>query len=479
MKIQLTLSLFLFALFFQAQNEKDYTLSKVKSSSGKYVFSNLEPLEPNSKAFYFQNKLKSGASLEEKMIQSVKNAMKESGLQGGEPFDAIIITDGELRSKAVKFTETSPRNALAKIGFVRMGVYIFVDCLPSNEYDYIATINCKWHTNPDERDKAFLELIERGKKKYSNFDGIIFKDDNHQTADLIKFRGLELSGGGFRIGDKAIFGSSKEPQYGEVVQLDNKKQSASVKFLDEYGDDAIKKVDYAKLTPLSNEQYDKYAQEIQIKIALHKFDVAEKVSWVDSKTAMYGEVVSLNSRNHDVNLKYLNIYGEEKIKTLDRLEVEKLPEDKFQTIRKNELEEIAKHQFKLSEKIIFKDDKLVKYGEVVGLNDQNHKASIKHLGVFAEERVKDIPYLELGKTSEELYKNGIAKDIEAAQKYKFTSGEKVNWSKSGFLGTNSEIVPCEIISTDDLNHKATVKYLTKDNVEKQETVSHLDLTKTQ
>lgn len=479
MKTKLILIFFFLFFISLAQTGKDYTLSKVKSYSGKYVFSNLEPVDMHAKAFFFENKLDPNATLEQKMVQSVNNAMKESGLQGGEPFDAVIIKDGELRSKAIKFKEISDKNSNAKIGSIQLGVYVFVDCIPSNEYDYIATINCKWHTNPDERDKAFLELIERGKKKYSNFDGIIYKDDNHQTADLVKFRGLELSGGGFRIGDKVLFGSASEPQHGEIAQLDNTKQSASIRFLDEYGDENIKKVSYLKLTPLTTEQYDKSLKNQQFLIALHQFVTGEKVSWMDGKSTSYGEIANLDQKSHDANIRYLNIFGEEKIKSKNHLKVDKLSEAQFESLRKNDLEEIAKHQFKLSEKVQFTANKLTKSGEIVGLNGQNHKASIKYFGIFAEELTIDVPYLEITKINEEKYQIEIKKDIAAAEKYKFKAGEKVNWSKSNLLGTKTEILACEITLTDDLNHKATIKYITKENVEKQEVVSYINLTKVQ
>lgn len=477
MKNILILILSFLANICQAQETKDFSLSKVKSYSGKFVFNNLEPIDANTKAFFFENKLGEDATLEEKMIQSVNNAMKESGLQGGEPFDAIVIKDGEPRSKAIKFNVQSEKNSLAKVGTVQLGVYVFVDCIPSNEYDYIATINVKWHKDPDERDKAYLELIERGKKKYPNFDGIIFKDDHYKTADLIKFRGLELSGGGFRIGDFVLFGSGSRPVYGEVVQLDNVKQEASIKLLDEYGDEKIKRVNYVKLSPVKKEQYDNNLQAQKEEIALHQFQIGEKVTWVDGKNSFYGEITALNSKKHDAVITYLSVYGEEKATTRDFLKIDKLEEPQFQNLRKNDLEEIKKHQFILGEKVSFKNDKGQKVGEVTGLNNQSHKASIKCLDVFGEAKIIEVPYLEAEKTTEENYKNEIQKDLAAAERYKFTIGEKVNWSKSNLLGTKSETIPCEIIAVNDVDHKATVKYTNKENIEKQEIVSYLNLLK--
>ena len=41
----------------------------------------------------------------------------------------------------------------------------------------------------------------------------------------------------------------------------------------------------------------------------------------------------------------------------------------------------------------------------------------------------------------------------------------------------SEAINAEVVSLNELEHKATVKFTNKDNAEKQETVSYLDLSK--
>ena len=61
--------------------------------------------------------------------------------------------------------------------------------------------------------------------------------------------------------------------------------------------------------------------------------------------------------------------------------------------------------------------------------------------------------------------------------YKFKIGEKVNWSKGSLL-KKPEIILCEVISLDELNHKALVKYLDKENKEVQTKADYLDLSKT-
>lgn len=456
--------------------EKDFSLSKIKTFSGKYVFYNLEPYDSYSKAFFFENKVDfDNLTEEEIMKETIANASKVSGFQN-EPFDAVIIKDGEEKSQAIKFKEISANNALAKVGKKEAGIYIFRACLPSNEYDDIGKIDVKWHKKAEQTEKAYIELIERAKKKYPNFNGMLFKDDDNKSAYLIKFRDLEINGGGFRAGDKASYSSGSQISYGEIIQLDNTKNEAKFKTLDEYGDEKVKSIDYKKLQSISNETYIAYIEKQNSEIGKHKFSVGEKVSWIDGKDPMYGEVVSLNAKSHDASVKSLNIYGEDKTNSMDFLKIEKLEESKFNDMRQKELSIIKKHQFEVGEKVSFIVDKKPKCGEVVSLNPKSHKATIKYLGQFAEDKSSDEQYLEVEKITDDKFSAEIAKYKEDAQKYKFSIGEKVTWSKGGTF-SKSETINAEIVSLNEIDHKAVVKFLNKEGVEKQESVSYLDISK--
>jgi len=292
--------------------------------------------------------------------------------------------------------------SLAKVGKKIMGVYIFIGCEPANEYDYIASLDFK----PDERnmEKSLLEVIEKGKKKYPNFNAIIiFKNFKFEKVDLIKFRDLELSGGGFRIGDYAVYNDYGKPLYVEIAQLDNPKQRAGFKYFDDYGEEKISTTAYSKLSPISKEQYDK--------------------------------------------------------------------------LREQQKSDLQKHQFVTGQKVSFIIDKISRCGEVVNLNNRNHNATIKYLGIYADDKTIEVDYLGVDKISEEKYLEDIAKCKKEALQYKFEVGEKVVWKKETLLGMKSEAINAEIISLNDLEHKATVKFTNKDNAEKQETVSYLNLSK--
>jgi hypothetical protein len=361
--------------------------------------------------------------------------------------------------------------SLAKVGQKIMGVYIFIGCEPANEYDYIATLDVRWNVgNPSQ---SFLEIIERGKKKYPNFDGVIFKNAQFERADLIKFRGLELSGGGFRIGDYAVYDANGKPRYAEIVQLDNPKQKAGFKYIDDYGEEKLSTVPYSKLSIISKEQYVKLSEQQNIDVQKHRFTIGEKVTWTAGKNSIYGEVSSLNPNSHFASVKALNKYGEDVNTTIDLLDLEKLEVSKFQEYRQKELAEIKIHQFETGQKVSFILDKKAKCGEVVSLNNRDHSATIKYLGLFAEDKTLERGYFDMEKISEEKFTEEIATYKREAAKYKFEVGEKVIWEK----GTKTEPVNAEILSLNDLEHKAIIKYLNKDNAAKQESVSYLNLAK--
>jgi hypothetical protein len=365
--------------------------------------------------------------------------------------------------------------ASAKVGSQFMGVYIFFGCEPSNEYDYIGTVDVKWHSG--DAKKSFLEAIEKAKKKYPNFNAMIFREYNLEKVDLVKFRGLEISGGGFRIGDYAILKESGKPRYCEIVQLDNIKQKAGCKYLDEYGEEQLSTVQYTKLTIASKEQYTKLIEEQKIDLERHQFTIGEKVTWAEGKNPNYGEVVSLKTKSHDVVMKSLNKYGEPKNATLDFLKVDKIEEAKFQEYREKQLEEIKKHQFEIGQKVSFLKDKKSKCGEVVGLNNKSHDATIKYLGVYADDKTTTEEYFDIEKISDEKYDEEIDKQKKEALQYKFEVGEKIVWKKSTMLGMKSEAINAEVVSLNEIEHKATVKFSSKESVEKQETVPYLDLSK--
>lgn len=365
--------------------------------------------------------------------------------------------------------------SLAKAGYRVDDIYIFIGCTPVAEYTTIDNWEVYWHKG--EPAEAFKEAITRARKKYNNVDGIIFKGAKFESAEFIKFIGKEITGGGFKAGDKVVYKDGKQLQYAEVAMLDNTKKRATIKYMDEYGDEKNDDVAYEKLSPLNREEYQKNIEKQNSEIQKHKFSNGEKVSWIDGGKLHYGEVSALNNAKHDAKLNYLDKFGDTKTETLDYLKIEKADESKYKEFLSQQEIEIAKHKFVNGETVSFIDDKATKVGEVTALNGSNHKASVKYLNIYGEEKTSDIPYFDLEKSSKEKFKEENEKYLKEVSKHKFKVGEKVNWSNGGAF-KKIEIIQCEVISLDDLSHKALVKYLDKENKEVQTKADYLDLSKT-
>lgn len=378
-------------------------------------------------------------------------------------------------NSAILISQDSKDYSLAKVATVEEGVYVFINCTPYQPYDVI----CKWEVYwAKEGDfvAAYKEAIRRAKKKYNNVDGIVFKDGKFQEAEFIKFIGKEITGGGFKGGDKIQYKDGRTLQYGEISLLDNTKQKATIKYLDAYGDEKIDNVPYEKLTPMSKEEYQKVLDNQRIEIQKHKFTNGEKVSWADNGKPHYGEVLSLNNEKHDAKINCLDKYGDIKTETVDYLKVEKADESKYKEFIAAQDIEIQKHKFVTNETVSFVDGKVTKVGEVTALNAVSHKASVKYLNIYGEEKTMDMPYFDLEKITKDKFKEEKEKYQQEILKYKFKVGEKVNWSKGNVL-KKVEIIQCEIISLDDLSHKALVKYTDKENKEVQTKADYLDLSK--
>lgn len=186
--------------------------------------------------------------------------------------------------------------------------------------------------------------------------------------------------------------------------------------------------------------------------------------------------MSLNDLKHEAKVTFLDKFGDAKTETFDYLKIDKADESKFKEHIIQQQAEIAKHKFSIGETVSFIEEKTTKPSEVTALNPVNHKASVKFLNIYGEEKTREVSYFDLEKMPKEKFIAETEKYKELISKFKFVIGEKVNWSKSSAL-KKAEIIACEVVSLDDLNHKAVVKYLDKENKEVQAKADYLDLTK--
>ncbi len=292
--------------------------------------------------------------------------------------------------------------SLAKVGEKVFGVYIFVSAEPYHPYDYVATVDAKVSWTGKTKDD-FEDIIEKAKKKYSNFNGMIFHSGSLDKADLIRFQDLEVSRGGLKVGQKVSFINMKRVYYGSVVELETSKGRASVNYLDVFEEEKVKKILYTDLTPLSDEMYATKKAEFQKEVDLYKFSVGQKLTWVRGKKSLFGEVVSLDDRLHKASLKHFDIYGEEKTSTISYLDLKSITEEEFQSRESQRQEDVKRYTFSVGEKVSWVREtggrgalKQFK-GEVIELSSTLHKASVKYLDERGKEQIVKISYLDLTK----------------------------------------------------------------------------------
>ena len=135
--------------------------------------------------------------------------------------------------------------SLAKTGEYVLGVYLFINCTPANQYDYVGKIDKFDIFKSDE--KEIEKIINKAKKKNPHFDGMVFKRD-FKHVELIKFRESAVSVSGFRVGDDVTFKSGGNVSKGKVVMLDDAKLKAVIEYIDENGEEQATKVKIKDLT---------------------------------------------------------------------------------------------------------------------------------------------------------------------------------------------------------------------------------------
>lgn len=203
---------------------------------------------------------------------------------------------------------TIPKDySLAKVGFQVQGVYIFISADPYFEYDYIATVEAKinWSGLSYE---SFEKVIKKAKKKHTNFNGLIYHKDDLSKADLIRFKEIDISKGGFKIGDKVSFILRDEFNVGEIIKLGTLKQDINVQYINKEGLKEIIDIKPVDLTPISEEMYQKEKREELNKDQINnnedirnsninskELQVGDQVKWLtESGINLKGEIIEIN-----------------------------------------------------------------------------------------------------------------------------------------------------------------------------------------
>lgn len=125
-----------------------------------------------------------------------------------------------------------------------LGVHIFICSTPVNDYDYVGKIDLFDILDSDS--KNIEKVINKARKKYPSFDGMILKRGNNYI-ELIKFKGRSESIAGFKVGDKVQYESFGRLIKGEIVDIIPHKSRATVKYIDSKGNEKLDGIDLKQL----------------------------------------------------------------------------------------------------------------------------------------------------------------------------------------------------------------------------------------
>lgn len=226
--------------------------------------------------------------------------------------------------------QDDPDYSLARSAHKIQGVYVFVATEPVQPHDYIATIkiHLTWSGLPSE---AFEKAIKKAKRKYPYFNGIVFASESFSQADLIQFKGLEATGGGYRVGDKIVYYDKykKKSVYGKIISLDNRREMATFETMDKYGEPDVMIKKYNSLSPITDVQYEEFLDKSAQEAAQYQFVIGEKIQW-ESSSALTpvireGEVVDLDPEYKRATVKYTDSSGIERFKKIYYSKIIKMP----------------------------------------------------------------------------------------------------------------------------------------------------------
>ncbi|WMX13251.1 hypothetical protein [Aureispira sp. CCB-E] len=360
--------------------------------------------------------------------------------------------------------------SLAKVGKKIQGCYVFVLTTPYNEYDHIRTEKMPSGIFNGDPSEGFSKFIKKMRKHYPYFNGLIVSPDLSEV-EFIKFRDMEISGVGFRIGDKLIFKSGKELLYGEVVEINTYRQRVTFKYLDIYGDEKVIERKMVHVTPLTEEQYKEKMAEQAKEIEKYKYEVGQFAIWKEKNKSQFGIIRLLNDKSHKATIEYLDIYDEKKNRDVPYLDVSIIEESKYNELASNWKKETDKYKYKLGEPVGWAEKKESKFGLVKALDNKSHRATVEYLDVYGDEKVKMIDYLDLSKMDQSKYDRLLSSWKEEIAKYKYEVGETLTWTKG------KESIEGIVVGLDDSRHLAEMKYTNEKGEEVVAKVNYLKLTR--
>lgn len=240
-------------------------------------------------------------------------------------------------------------------------------------YDYVATVEVSDFWIKKTPQEAYERLIEKSKKKYPNFNAIIF-----HKADLIKFQGLEIGGGGFHVGDKITYKESgNKVIYGEIIAVNNSKQEATFKYLNEYNTYDNRTAKYTKLQPITDEEYSKALKSAEGN--KKTYVVGQKVSWIELSKIKYGVIQEINVETQKAVIKYMLDNGLDKIKTKSLGDIFPVDETDYQNYIDKIQTEVNKHKFQVGDTVKWiRSSGVTIHAVVISFSETTMSATIKY-----------------------------------------------------------------------------------------------------
>lgn len=152
--------------------------------------------------------------------------------------------------------------------------------------------------------------IKTSEKKVSDVSTLTDEQYNKRlevwNAEIAKYK--------YNPGEFATWKQGKDLKFGKITGLNDKAHKASIEYLDIYGETKSKDVPYLDVTIIEASEHQMKLEAWNVEVTKYKFSVGEKVSWSGKGSEMVqGEVVSLDDKAHQAEVKFTNEKGEEKV----------------------------------------------------------------------------------------------------------------------------------------------------------------------
>ncbi len=168
-------------------------IATVNKINGFYIFTDNQPLseyevigEVNTSGHKDPDISRSGSQ-----YQPVRDYLIKTARQVNYTADGLILTlvnGGTDKALIIKFKENSTNKNQAKVNQYQ-GVYLFVDCEPNKENQYIGTVKITTSFTSSQYSALRDKLLKKCKNSFPEAKGIIIKfvSGGTDTGDAIKF----------------------------------------------------------------------------------------------------------------------------------------------------------------------------------------------------------------------------------------------------------------------------------------------------